>query len=144
LLNFFRRFLRLKAQVPEVSDEQAIKAQRASQLHSHLVRERLRTLEKLYDNFRKFSKSEVLHFHKLGQQRKTVNENQGSRPTKYNKSRENTSNFDTTHKQVHSIDSDGCGPQENWEKNFRPPRLESESRTYTPRRDCHPRGGYSN
>jgi hypothetical protein len=86
----------------------------------------------------------VLHFHKLGQQRKIVNENEGSRLAKYNKSRENTSNFDTAHKQVHNIDSNGCGPLENWEKNFIPLWLESESRTYTPRRDYHPRGGYSN
>jgi hypothetical protein len=50
----------------EVSDEQvimqAIKVLRACQLHSHLVRERLKTLEELYDNFQKFSRSEVLHF----------------------------------------------------------------------------------
>jgi hypothetical protein len=86
----------------------------------------------------------VLHFHKLGQQRQTANENKSSRPTKYSKSKENTPNFDTIHKQVHNIDSDGCGPPENWEKKFRPPRLESENRTYTPRRDYNPRGGYSN
>jgi hypothetical protein len=45
LLVFFRRFLRLKAQAPEVSDEQAItqviKALCAGQLHNHLVREML-------------------------------------------------------------------------------------------------------
>jgi hypothetical protein len=80
----------------------------------------------------------VLHFRKLGQQRKTVNENEGSRPAKYSKSRENTSNFDTIHKQAHSIDSDGCRPPENWEKNFKPPWLESESRTYMPKRDYSP------
>jgi hypothetical protein len=89
---------------------------RAGQLHSHVVRERPRTLEELYDDFQKFSRSEVLHFRKLGQQRKTIHENEGSRPTKYSKSRESTSNFDTPHKQVHSIDSNGCGPPENWEK----------------------------
>jgi hypothetical protein len=38
---------------------------------------------------------------------KTINGNEGSRPVKYNKSRESTSNFDTSHKQVHNIDSDG-------------------------------------
>jgi hypothetical protein len=31
----------------------------------------------------------------------------------YNKSKEGASNLDTTHRQVHSIDSDGCGPPEN-------------------------------
>jgi hypothetical protein len=69
---FFLGFLYLKAQAPEVSDKQAItqaiKALRACQLHSHLVRKRPRTLEELYDNFQKISRSEVLHFHKLGQQ----------------------------------------------------------------------------
>jgi hypothetical protein len=44
-------FLRLKAQALEVLDEQAIKALRIGKLHSHLVRECVRTLEELYDNF---------------------------------------------------------------------------------------------
>jgi hypothetical protein len=73
----------------------------------------------------------VLHFHKLGQQRKTVHENEGTRPAKYCKSKENTTIFDTTHKQVHIIDLDGCGPPENLEKNFKPSWLESESRIQT-------------
>jgi hypothetical protein len=55
LLDFFCKFLHLKAQAPEVSDEQAItqaiKALCTSQLHNHLVRERPRTLEVLYGNF---------------------------------------------------------------------------------------------
>jgi hypothetical protein len=79
----------------------------------------------------------VLHFCKLGQPRKTVNENEGSRPTKYSKSRDSALSFDTTHKLVHSINSDGCGPLKNREKNFRPLRLESKRRTYNPRRDYH-------
>jgi hypothetical protein len=53
----------------EVFDEQvimqAIKALCAGQLHSYLVQECPRTLEELYDNFRKFSRSKVLHFLKL-------------------------------------------------------------------------------
>jgi hypothetical protein len=79
----------------------------------------------------------VLHFHKLGQQRKTINENESSRPAKYNKSKESTLSFDTSHKQVHNIDSDGCGPSENWEKNFRLPWPESKNRTYDSKRDYH-------
>jgi hypothetical protein len=43
LPNFYRRFLQLKAQALEVSDDQvitvAIKALRAGPLHNHLVRE---------------------------------------------------------------------------------------------------------
>jgi hypothetical protein len=53
LLDFYRKFLQLKGQAPEVSDEQviaqAIKALRAGPLHSHLVRERPKTVPELYD-----------------------------------------------------------------------------------------------
>jgi hypothetical protein len=85
LPDFFHRFPRFKAQAPEVSDEQAIKALRARQLHNHLVRKRPRILEELYKEFQKFSRAEVLHFRKLGQQRKALNENKSSRPFKYSK-----------------------------------------------------------
>jgi hypothetical protein len=52
--------------------------------------------------------------------------------------------FDTSQRQVHSIASDGCGPPKNWEKNFRPPRPESENKAYDPRKDCiQARGGHS-
>jgi hypothetical protein len=55
LPDFFHWFLCLKAQAPEVSDEQAmtqaIKALGVGQVHSHLVMKRSRTLEELYDNF---------------------------------------------------------------------------------------------
>jgi hypothetical protein len=53
LPNFYWRFLQLKAQAPEVSDEQvitqAIKAVHAGPLHSHLVRERPKTVPELYE-----------------------------------------------------------------------------------------------
>jgi hypothetical protein len=52
----------------------------------------------------------------LGQQRENSNENESLRPAKYNKSRESTLIFDTSHNLVHSIDSDGCRPPESWEK----------------------------
>jgi hypothetical protein len=68
---FFRRFLRLKAHAPEVFNEQviteAIKALHIGPLHSYLVQEHPRTLEELYDNFRKFNRPEVLHFRKQDQ-----------------------------------------------------------------------------
>jgi hypothetical protein len=68
---FSHRFLHLKAQALEVLDEQlimqAIKALRVGQLHSNLVREHPITLEELYNNFHKFSRSEVLHFRQLDQ-----------------------------------------------------------------------------
>jgi hypothetical protein len=100
-----------------VSDDQvitqAIKALRTGQLHNYLVREHPRTLEELYDNFRKFNKSEVLYFHKLEQQRNVPKENEASRPTKYNRGRENTTSFINTTKQIHNIDFDVCGPPKN-------------------------------
>jgi hypothetical protein len=69
LLDFYWRFLQLKAQAPEVSDDQviaqAIKALCAGPLHSHLVRERSKIVSKLYEQFMKFSKSEIQHFRKL-------------------------------------------------------------------------------
>jgi hypothetical protein len=52
LPNFYQRFLQLKAQAPEVLDDQviaqAIKALRVGPLHSHLVRERPKIVLKLY------------------------------------------------------------------------------------------------
>jgi hypothetical protein len=55
-------------------------------------------LEELYVEFRKFSRAEVLHFHKLGQQRKAADENESSIPFKYNKGKEVAPTFDVTHK----------------------------------------------
>jgi hypothetical protein len=46
---------------------QAIKALRVGPLHSHLVTERPKTMPELYDQFVKFSKSEIKHFCKLEQ-----------------------------------------------------------------------------
>jgi hypothetical protein len=61
-----------------------------------------------YDNFAKFSKSEVLHFLNLEQQRKTPKHDEASRPACYN---DNQCNY---LKYVRSIDSDGCGRPKNW------------------------------
>jgi hypothetical protein len=53
----------MKTQAPEVSDDQvitqAIKALRAGPLHSHLVRERPKIVSELYEQFAKFTKSEI-------------------------------------------------------------------------------------
>jgi hypothetical protein len=65
------------------------------------VRERPKKLGELYDNYQMFSRSEVLHFCKLDQQRKAPKESESSRPTKYSKTIESTMNFDTSHKQTH-------------------------------------------
>jgi hypothetical protein len=88
LLNFFQRFLQLKGQAAEVSDDkviaQAIKALSAGPLHSHMVRERPKIVAELYEEFIKFSKLEVLHFRKLDQQRKAPKHDEAPRLTRYN------------------------------------------------------------
>jgi hypothetical protein len=115
LPNFYRRFLQLKAQALEVSNNQvigqAIKALRVGPLHSHLVRERPKTVSELYEQYTKFSKSEILHFCKLEQQRKVSKLDKGTRLC-YN------DNQRSYPRPMHNIDSDGCGPPENQEKNF--------------------------
>jgi hypothetical protein len=69
-------------------------------------------VSQLYEQFVKFSKSEVQHFRKLEQQRKSLRTDKAPRPPHYN------DNQRSYPKPVHNIDSDGCGPPENWEKNF--------------------------
>jgi hypothetical protein len=84
LLEFYRRFLQLKAQAPELSDEQviaqAIKALRVGPLHNHLVRKWSKIVPELYDQFAKFSKSKIQHFCKLEQQQKVMKPDEASRP----------------------------------------------------------------
>jgi hypothetical protein len=88
LPNFYQRFLQLKAQALEASDDQviaqAIKTLRAGPLHSHLVRERPKTMPELYEEFAKFSKSKVLHFRKLEQQRKWPKHDEALGPPHHN------------------------------------------------------------
>jgi hypothetical protein len=106
---------------------QAIKALRAGPLHSQLVRERPKTVPKLYEQFAKFSKSDVQHFRKLKQQRKTSKQDEAPRPLRYNDSHHNYP------KPVHNIDSDGCEPPENWGKNIGQPLQERNPRTFDQR-----------
>jgi hypothetical protein len=82
-------------------------------LHNHLVRERPKIVSKLYEQFAKFSKLEILHFGKLEQQRKASKPDEATRPH-YNDNQRSYPGH------VHIIDSDDCGPPENWEKNFGP------------------------
>jgi hypothetical protein len=67
----------------------------------------------LYEQFAKFSKSEIQHFRKLEQQRKVSKSDEATRP-RYN------DNQRSYPKHVHSINSDVCGPPKNWKKNFGP------------------------
>jgi hypothetical protein len=76
--------LQPKAQALEVSNDQviaqAIKALRAGPQHNHLVRERPKVVSELYEQFTKFSKSEIQHFHKLEQKRKVSKPDEAPRP----------------------------------------------------------------
>jgi hypothetical protein len=92
---------------------QGIKALRAGQLHSHLTREGSKTLQDLYDNFKKIRKKEVLHFRKLEQQRNAPKESEASIPARYNRGRPSTNNYDSTTKHVNNINSGGYEPLEN-------------------------------
>jgi hypothetical protein len=142
LPNFLLKVLQLKAQAPEVSDDQiiaqAIKAMCVEPLHSHLVREWPKIVSKLYEQFTKFSKSEIHHFHKLEQQRKVSKPDEAPRSC-YN---ENQCNCP---KPVHNIDSDGCRSPDNWEKNFVTPPQERHLRTSDQRFNQYSqRGGLAN
>jgi hypothetical protein len=105
-----------------------------------LVREWSKTVTELYENFVKFSKSEILYFRKLEQQRKVRKHDEASRPTRYSENRPHNS----YPKDVNNINFDGCGPLENWEKNFEPPPQERKERAFDHRTNHYSqRGGMS-
>jgi hypothetical protein len=62
LQNYFRRFVHLRAQAPNVLDvvtiNAAIMGLRAGQFHSHLMRERPKTIQRLYEEFEKYCRSD--------------------------------------------------------------------------------------
>jgi hypothetical protein len=104
-----------------------------------LVREQLKTVTELYKNFAKFSKSEILHFRKLEQQRKAPKHYEASRPVRYNDSKHH--NY---LKHVNNINSDGYKILKNREKNFGPPPQEKSQRTVDYRASQYnERGGMS-
>jgi hypothetical protein len=52
--------------------------------------------------------------------------------------------FNSTTKQVHSIDFDGCRPPKIWEKKFGHPQSENRNRAFDTRKEYHhPRGSYT-
>jgi hypothetical protein len=133
----------MKAQAPKISDDQvitqAIKARCAGLLHSNLVRERPKTVPGLYEQFAKFSKSKIQHFHKLEQQRKVSKADKAPKP-RHNESQR------TYPKPMHNINSDGCGPPENWEKNYGMPSHQTRHNTTSNQRSnqYNQRGGSTN
>jgi hypothetical protein len=87
-------------------------------LHNYLVRELQKTVTELYEQFAKFSKSEIQHFHKLEHERKIPKPDKAPRP-RYNDNQHNYL------RPVHSIDSNGGEPPEDWEKNYGAPSYQT-------------------
>jgi hypothetical protein len=125
-----------------VTDEQviahAIKALKAGSLHSHLVRGRPKIVPGLYDQFVKFSKSDIQHFRKLEQQQKVAKPDETPRGC-YG---DNNCNYP---KPVHNIGPDGDGASENWNKSYRAPPHQIDHVTFDQRSpQSNQRGGASN
>jgi hypothetical protein len=85
LQNYFRRFIHLRAQAPNVLDAVAINVVivglRAGQFRSHLMRERPRTIQRLYGEFEKYCRSDndfKMCMEEQSQQNKSAKANQPS------------------------------------------------------------------
>jgi hypothetical protein len=85
LQNYFRRFVHLRAQATNVLDavtiNTAIVGLRASQFRSHLMRERPKTIQRLYDEFEKYCRSDNyfrMCMEEQSQQNKSAKANQSS------------------------------------------------------------------
>jgi hypothetical protein len=85
LQNYFRRFVHLRAQAPNVLDAIAINAAivglRAGQFRSHLMRERPKTIQRLYEEFEKYCRSDNdfrMCMEEQSQQKKYAKANQPS------------------------------------------------------------------
>jgi hypothetical protein len=133
----------MKAQAPKVLDDQviaqAIKVLCAGPLHKHLVRKWPKIVPELYEQFAKFSKSKIQHFRKVKQQRKVSKVDKAPRPC-HNESQRGYP------KPVHNIDFHGCGPSENWEKNYGTPSQQTSHNTTSNQRfnQYNQRGGSTN
>jgi hypothetical protein len=92
--------------IPPPPDQSSTQTLPHSHLHNHLVSERPKTVTELYDQFAKFSKSEIQHSRKLEQLRKLANLDEALRA-------HNTDNQHNYPKPVHSIGSEGVRPSEN-------------------------------
>jgi hypothetical protein len=106
LLEYYRKFLTLKSQLPSVDDQiaihYAISGLRAGILYSHCIRDPPKNLQELYQLFEKYARSEELHQRKVESQRKPKDPPQSSgtwtRPSKSDSGRDSRSQ-----QQVHNI-----------------------------------------
>jgi hypothetical protein len=114
LQNYFRRFVHLRAQAPNVLDAVAINAAivglRAGQFRSHLTHERPRTIQRLYEQFEKYCHSDNdfrMCMEEQSQQKKSTKANQSSE-------REGSNPRNASHANPRSVFGlDGENAQEN-------------------------------
>jgi hypothetical protein len=68
-VEYYRKFLTLKSQLPSVDDQiaihYAISGLRVGVLYSHCIRDLPRNLQELYQLFEKYARSEELHQRKV-------------------------------------------------------------------------------
>jgi hypothetical protein len=83
LQEYYRKFLTLKSQLPSVDDQiaihYAISGLRAGVLYSHYIWDPPKNLQKLYQLFEKYARSEELHQRKIESQRKPKDPPQSNR-----------------------------------------------------------------
>jgi hypothetical protein len=126
LQNYFRRFVHLRAQAPNVLDAVAINAAivglRASQFRSHLMRERPKTIQRLYEEFEKYFRSDNdfrMCMEEQSHQKKPAKANQSSE-------RECRNPRNASHANPRNVFGlDGENAQEN-------PNLQGDSQNQTP------------
>jgi hypothetical protein len=126
LQNYFRRFVHLRAQAPNVLDAVAINAAivglRASQFRSHLMRERPKTIQRLYEEFEKYFRSDNdfrMCMEEQSHQKKSAKANQSSE-------RECRNPRNASHANPRNVFGlDGENAQEN-------PNLQGDSQNQTP------------
>jgi hypothetical protein len=106
LREYYRKFLTLKSQLPSVDDQiaihYAISGLRAGVLNSHCIRDLPRNLQELYQQFKKYARSEELHQRKVESQRKPKDPPQSSR-TWTRPSQVDFGRDDRNQQQVHNI-----------------------------------------
>jgi hypothetical protein len=105
LREYYEKFLTLKSQLPSVDGHIAIHyaiiGLRAGVLYSHCIRDPPKNLQKLYQLFEKYARSEELHQHKVESQRKPKDPPSSrtwTRPAQSDSGRDNHN-----HQQVHTI-----------------------------------------
>ena len=74
LREYYKKFLRLKSQLPSIDDHiaihYAISGLRTGVLYNHCIRDPPKNMQELYQLFEKYARSEEMHQRKIESQRK--------------------------------------------------------------------------